>query len=615
MDQTWTEWQHMIKSLNEGPGASSTHIPAKLPAPPPNIPFTPHLERVHHMFLHALKLDVHSLVWPSAWFPGDERLCPLSLHPWLEFPQHQEAMWKKICQAPELVTPWVFPSQTPMQYTAHHLQWYTVHSEDTLKQFAHRTLDDFLAMIIDFMGREDRLRYGFSVRGRLKIDHPSDCCVSVTKFGFQEPAYAVLYIPGYCLTVPELVAGLRTTSPTEALDKEPNTFEEHAANMVIRVIARLYSRMICSGRRYGYIYTGEALVFLHITPEDSSAVEHYLCIPARDVISHGYDTRSHWVRLTALGQVLGFTLQSLAASPPSQEWHDAVYQAYRPLKDDHSVYMPQAPDEIRFRPPVEFIYENSFWPGFWQKNVGDVIVPVFDESPTSESSGRLSDVYKPYCTQACLRGTFEKDILDENCPNVAEHGAERHQISAEDICERMSEQLRKNRYTGFQQLHIIGRTCYLLKVTLLSHGYTMLIKATGASKSHRIHAELRNYQNLMPLQGSQIPVCLGMFSPKIPYWYHGVDMRYMLLLSWSGIRTDQDAVVEVCQYLEQETQKLEGTLQEHGVVQKDTSFRNVLWNPTSQSFVMIDLEDLKWLNGTPEGSERHGSQQTQSNTD
>ncbi|CAG8085312.1 unnamed protein product [Penicillium nalgiovense] len=551
MDQTWTEWQHMIEGPDEGPaiqGASSSHIQFTLPASQPNIPLIPHLESVHHMFLHALKIDARSLVWSSAWFPEDDRLCPLSLDPWLEFPQLQEATWKKIRKAPELVNSWVFPSRTSMHYTAHHLQWYTVHSEATLKQFAHRTLDDFLAMIIDFMGRQDTLRYNFSVRGRLKFDHPSDCCVSVTKLGFQEPAYAVLYIPSFCLTVPELVAGLRATSPMGAFNKEPDTFEEHAT--------------------YGDPRDREALVFLHITPEDSSAVEHYLCVPGRDVVSHGYDSHSDWVRFTALGQVLAFALQSLSASPPSQEWQDAVYQSYRPLKNDHSVNMPKTPGEVRFRPPAEFIYENSVWPGFWRKLVGDIIVRVFDESPTSESSGRLSDVYKPYCTQTCLRGTFEKDMLDENCPNVAEHGTERHQISTEEICERMNEQLRENRYTGFQQLHIIGRTYYLLKATLLSHGYTMLIKATDAIAG-------------------------------IPNSFY---MRYMLLLSWSGIRTDQDAILQVCQYLEQETQSLELTLQEHGAVQKDASFRNVLWNPTSQSFVMIDLEDLKWLNGTPEGS-------------
>ncbi|KAJ6143203.1 hypothetical protein N7471_002656 [Penicillium samsonianum] len=617
MDQTWTEWRHLIEGID--PATTEPEAPRRiqftlaenqLSSPPPNIPLIPHLLSVHHAFAQALRINVGLMIWPEAWFPGDDRLCPLYLRPWIQFPQLQEEMWKKILNASELVNACVFPPQSSIQYTAQILQWYTVHSEETLKQFAHRTLDDFLALIVNFIEHEDTLRYRFNVRGHLKFDRPRDCCVSVTKFGFEEPAYAVLYIPSFCLTLPELIAGLRATSPMQSFDKEPNTFEEHATAMVVHAIVRIYSRMICSGRRYGYIYTGEALVFLHIPPRDSSAVEYYLCVPGRDVVSLDYDPHAKWVRRTALGQVLAFALQSLAATPPSQEWHDEVYQSYRPLEHDYSIFMPQAPDDLRFRAPAEFMYENSFWPRFWA-NLLDTIITTDYESCGSEST-ELSDICKPYCTQACLRGTFEKDVLDENCPNVAQHGTERHQINSQEICDMMNEQLRENRYRGFQQLHIIGRTCYLIKATLVSHGYTVLIKATGTRQSRRLLVELSNYQNLMPLQGYQIPVCLGMFLPKIPYWYHGVEMNYMMLLSWSGIRTDQHATLESRQYLELEKWKLEDKLQEHGVVQKDAAFRNVLWNPTSQSFVMIDLEDLKWLNGTPEGSKRHGSQDTQS---
>lgn len=205
-------------------------------------------------------------------------------------------------------------------------------------------------------------------------------------------------------------------------------------------------------------------------------------------------------------------------------------------------------------------------------------------------------------------GTFEKDLLDQNCPNADQHGVVKHQISSREICDRMNEQLRANRYRGFQQLHITGRVCYLLKATLLSHGYTMLIKATSMRRSRRIHAELTNYENLMSLQGCQIPVCLGMFSPKIPYWYHGVRMEYMLLPSWSGIRTEEHATLETGQFLEQEMRKLQDKFQE----QRDAAFRNVLWNPMSQSFVMIDLEDLEYVIGVSGGSEGDGSQQTRS---
>ncbi|EKV17431.1 Major facilitator superfamily domain, general substrate transporter [Penicillium digitatum] len=609
MDQISSEWRHMIEDIGEGkarPEASD-----QLPS---SISLIPLLETAHHVFAQAFRINVPLMLWPEAWFPGDDRQCPMWLRPWIQFPQQQEETWNRILHASQLVTASIFPPQIALEHTAQTLQWYPVHSEDTLKQFAHRTLDDYLGTVVNFLEHEDTLRYRFSIRGQLKFDRPRECCVSVAKFGFEEPAYAVLYMPSFSLTVPELVAGLHATAPLDSFDEEPTTFEEHATAIVVHAIVRIYSRMMGSGRRYGYIYTGEALVFLHIPLHDCTIVEYYLCVPARDVDFHGYDPHSNWVRRTALGQVLAFALQSLAATPPSQEWQDAVYQSYRPLEDDYSIIMPQAPDDIRLRPPPEFMYENSFWTRFWENLLQARIPTGHTEVPGLPTSGS-SDFCNPYCTQECLLGTFEKGALDENCPNAAQHGVGRHQISSQEICDMMNEQLRANRYRGFEQLHIVGRTCYLLKASLLSHGYTMLIKATSASRSHKINTELNNYESLMSLQGSQIPVCLGMFSPKIPYWYHGVQMEYMLLLSWSGIRTDQHVTLETSQFLDQEMRKLQDKLQEHGAVQKDSAFRNLLWNPMSQSFVMVDLEDLKWLTRSAKSSEGHESQQAQFNTD
>ncbi|KAJ5185461.1 hypothetical protein N7491_006673 [Penicillium cf. griseofulvum] len=617
MDQTYAEWRHLMDDIGEDPAKPeplTSHIQFTVPPTPSNTPLIPHLESAHHIFSQAFNIDIRLLVWPESWFPGDERLSPLWLRPWIKFPQLQDEMWKKIVDAPEFVNSRIFPPQPSIQYTAQLLKRYTVYSEDTLKQFAHRTLDDFLAIIVDFLEHEPALRYMFSARGQLNFDRPRHCCISVAKCGFEEPAYAVLYIPPVCLTLPELVAGLRAISPVDVFDKEPRTFEDHATAIVVRAIARIYSRMMGAGIQYGYIYTGEALVFLHIDPKDCTAIEYYLCVPSRDVVSHGYDEHSNWVRRTALGQVLAFTLKSLAASPPTHEWHDAVYQSYRPLGDDYSILLPQAPDDIRFNPPSDFMYEDSFWTRFWGNLLQANIQMDDPDSPGSQSSG--SDICRPYCTQACLLGTFERGVLDENCPNVSEHGTTRHQLSSQEICDRLNEQLRENRYRGFQQLHIIGRTCYLLKATLRSHGYTMMIKATSASQSCRIKAELSNYQNLKLLQGSLIPVCLGMFQPKIPYWYHGLQMNYMLLLSWSGIRTDEHTTTfETSQYLEQEMRKLEDVFHEHGVVHKDAAFRNVLWNPDSESFVMIDLEDMKWLKGASQGPKGHRSHQKQSSID
>jgi hypothetical protein len=62
----------------------------------------------------------------------------------------------------------------------------------------------------------------------------------------------------------------------------------------------------------------------------------------------------------------------------------------------------------------------------------------------------LSNIRTVFIQNVLFKGATEACLGTVRLVN----GAERHQISAEDICERMSEQLRKNRYTGFQQLHI-----------------------------------------------------------------------------------------------------------------------------------------------------------------
>lgn len=73
-----------------------------------------------------------------------------------------------------------------------------------------------------------------------------------------------------------------------------------------------------------------------------------------------------------------------------------------------------------------------------------------------------------------------------------------------------------------------------MKATLLSHGYTVIIKATTVEKQHRLQAEVDNYHHLRILQGQHIPVCVGEFQPRVTYWSHGELMAQMMILSWSG---------------------------------------------------------------------------------
>ncbi|KAJ5135762.1 uncharacterized protein N7515_005040 [Penicillium bovifimosum] len=563
-------------------------------------PLLPHLRAVHQTFEHSLRLRIESLIWPESIFPGDICYCPIRLQPWIHFPRLQEEVWNKLLNISSFADAAIFPDDNALRPIAQIVDcWASVFSENTLKYFQHRTVDDFLILIIRALGNDHKLAPLFNIQGELVFDRPGAYGLSIGDMGFEQPICAMLYIPSYWLTVPELVAGLHAMETYHCLRKKPDTYQEHATAMVVHAIIQVFTRMISAGVHRGYICTGEAFVFVNIPPKEPIVLEYYLCVPGQDVPSHAVDADSKWVRRTALGQVLAFTLQLLSASEPSQEWHDKAHSSLQVSQEIYSSLMPKDPDQSRFRPPAKFLYENSFWVQGWGSFLG---IPAPPEGGNL-SSQTTQSTERAYCTMKCLRGTADKELLDEKCPNVAEHGVGRHSISSQEITARLSDQLQQSRDEGFRQLHIIGRTCYLLKATLLSHGYTVIIKATSSDHSHRIKCELRNYKDLILLQGSKIPVCLGMFEPKVPYWYHGTLMRYMLVLSWSGIRTDYELSPEARHFVDREMSVLKRILFDHGAIHRDLVPRNVLYNAATRSLIVIDLEDMKWLQGTVQGSE------------
>ncbi|KAJ5908488.1 hypothetical protein N7495_001170 [Penicillium taxi] len=144
-----------------------------------------------------------------------------------------------------------------------------------------------------------------------------------------------------------------------------------------------------------------------------------------------------------------------------------------------------------------------------------------------------------------------REPLDKKCPNWNLHGGQRHFIGPQEFICRLQYQLTRNRNHGFEQLHVCGRTGNFIKAILLSHGYTVVIKATTIEKQHRLQVEAKNYRNLRSLQGNQIPVCLGSFQPR---------------------------------------------------------WRNILWDDLGGQLIVIDLEDVEWL------KRRRGLKSTSGNT-
>lgn len=188
-----------------------------------------------------------------------------------------------------------------------------------------------------------------------------------------------------------------------------------------------------------------------------------------------------------------------------------------------------------------------------------------------------------------------REPLDKMCPNWKLHGGQRHSIGPQEFTLQLHRQLARGRNLGFEQLHVCGRTGYLIKATLFSLGYTVIIKATTMEKQQRLQAEVDNYHHLRGLQGQHIPVCLGDFKPRVAYWYHGKLMALMMILSWSGTRLQHVIDDENSSFFHQERDKALAVLRSRGLIHGDNEWRNMLWDDLSGRLFVIDLEDVKWL--------------------
>nr|QOD95030.1 HhpR [Paecilomyces variotii] len=659
------------------------------------------LDRCHHFLSRSIRIETDATLTTQ----GDatdpvNRLYPKRIVPWLDFPQLQEQVWTKFDRTAAFTSRPLFPSDNQIDYVVTNIQNRPIYSEASLRNFERDTVDNFVEKVIKALRDDEHLRHEFGIQGRVTFydrANPSGTsmensleqmnlqdtqtpqeqaknrhgksrgrgrgaaqrqkrdgttrrrnrradqfCVHLVADERQIPLYAVEFKAPHKVTIPELVAGLHQMDlARDVIDQEGDTFEFYATRLVAAVVTQIFSYMIDSGVRYGYICTGEAFVFLHIPKDDPTVVQHFLCIPNQDVQE---DDELHLHR-TAIGQVLAFTLQALTAEAPTQEWYDMANGQLKTWEVEYLDVLRQIPETLRKDPPASN-YRPSHWkrdpkihntrsrarcqPGASTPKHSSTEGSGSEEESHSPSTAAASrsrssrgrgnnrkitrgsertrtgrdnkqtsrkdgQSTRPYCTIACIRGIVNRDPLDKKCPNWKLHGNLCHSMGPQEFTRQLHRQLARDRDLGFEQLHVCGRTGYLMKATLLSHGYTVIIKATTVEKQHRLQAEVDNYHNLRSLQGQQIPVCLGTFTPRVSYWYHGELMEQMMILSWSGRRLQHIINDENSRFFHQEREKALAILRSHGVVHGDSEWRNMLWDDLGSRLTVIDLEDVKWL--------------------
>ncbi|OKO92894.1 hypothetical protein PENSUB_12564, partial [Penicillium subrubescens] len=575
------------------------------------------LDRCHVSLSQAIRVETDATLTTQ----GDatdpvNRLYPKRIVPWLDFPQLQEQVWEKFDRTAAFTSRALFPSDTQIDYVATNIQNSPIYSEASLRNFERDTVDNFVEKVIKALQDDEPLRQEFGIQGRVTFydrANPSETslensleqmnlqdartpqrpanarrgrgrgrgrgtaqsqkrdgtgrrrnrradqfCVHLVADERQIPVYAVEFKAPHKATIPELVAGLHQMDlARDVIDQEGDTFEFYATRLVAAVVTQIFSYMVDSGVRYGYICTGEAFVFLHIPEDDPTVVQYFLCIPNQDVQADD-GLRLH---RTAIGQVLAFTLQALAVGPPTQEWHDAAHDKLTTWKVEYLDVLREIPETLR-KDPRASNYRPSHWkrerkrdrkkhntrsrararcqPGASTPKHSSIEGSGSDQESHSPSTAAASrsrssrgrgkncqsttgsertradrdnkqtsrtdrHSTRPYCTIACIRGMVNREPLDTKCPNWKLHGGQRHSLGPQEFTRQLHRQLARDRDLGFEQLHVCGRTGYLMKATLLSRGYTVTIKATTVEKQHRLQAEVDNYHHLRSLQGQHIP--------------------------------------------------------------------------------------------------------------
>ena len=127
----------------------------------------------------------------------------------------------------------------------------------------------------------------------------------------------------------------------------------------------------------------------------------------------------------------------------------------------------------------------------------------------------------------------------------------------------------------------------LFQITLASHGYTFVGKATREVYILALQYEGKIYDRLKSLQGTRVPVYLGNIDLKRLWHNLHVRLIHMLLISWGGKRADkfkgkETLQTEICQF-EDEIERL-------GVRHNDIIPDHVLWNDHIKDIIFIDFE-------------------------
>ncbi|KAF1814806.1 hypothetical protein P152DRAFT_430801 [Eremomyces bilateralis CBS 781.70] len=652
-----------------------------------------YLETCHSVYLAIQVVTNRSLTTQGETTNPTGRIFPRQIIPWDDFAMRQEEIWNALSVGDLFSTP-AFPSKHQMDYVKSMLK--PISSEIGLRYFEHVVVENAVQNLMDRAYTDPLLRRNLDLQGSVTFESHTNLgttddpisqpmehmplgggssdvvasafiperptasntrrkargrgnradqfCIYRTTGGQKVPALAIEYKAPHKLTVDEIITGLESEIQPErdVINHDGRGFDFTAKRLTAAVITQLFSYMIGKSIRYGYVCTGQALVFLHI-PDDPSIVYYSVCLPDQDVMDDD-ETRLH---RTAVAQVLAFILQALRASPPTQSWQDETETLGLWAVEYDDILKDIPATERKRKEPRASPYKPQRWKGFKRSPVrtrsrcqqpnpsagpseedDDPPSPTPNPSRTDgkaapsrgtsshgggnqgqhrgnqQQSGPAtkSDIQsRPFCSQNCLLGLAYGGPTDENCLNADYHGQEH--ISRLEFLRLIRDQLATDRGSDADctPLYLSGARGSLFKVRLSSHGYTLVAKGVEGLDRALLQHENEMYNRLRPIQGKHVPVCLDRIDLVRPYYYDcGVYVHFMFL-SWAGQPlfdcVDQDlkpGINDAVSTMLKAVHKL-------GVLHRDAEPRNILYNTNSGKLMLVDFERAEFYDRRPLG--------------
>ncbi|KAM5441378.1 hypothetical protein MferCBS31731_003449 [Microsporum ferrugineum] len=626
---------------------------------------------------HKLLLAIDIVTDPTRTTQGavtkpTNRMVPSRITIWDTFIEEQMTVWEKLNDHASFFSEKLFPSRHQLMYVRQLITPIT--SEWDLRYYERDTVENHVRRIVDQITENKDLKDALGLQGSVTFESHTNLgktegvsvkpttetgpsttaksntqskkstaitrgqadqfCIYRQEGNAHIPAIAIEYKAPHKLTQAEIEKGLaKEIQPIrDVVGQESDDVEFCCRRLVAAVITQLFSYMVQKGIRYGYVCTGESFIFVYI-PGDPNSVQCALCKPQ--------EVKKDNLQLTAVAQVLAFTIRALTALPISQTWYDTVSELdVWPV--EYSEILEQTPPTARLKqvsplyrgrqprnlPPFGMTLRSrcrssederrltsssssspspSFSlalsrPGIRGQTQKEGTAQSGSDRNPGESSGHkeaggtkrvYNSIYLyPYCSQRCLLALKDGGPLDPLCPNYQDH--QKGRINVEDFRSSIRTQLATDR--GYNPdcgpVYKPGSCGQLFKVRLSLYGYTLVAKGVEYQDLYKLEHELRVYNQLRDLQGECVPVCLGIveLTPGLPQYFDGGVYTHMLFLSWAGesIRKDKksgytlDTVSTAYDALK--------TIHSKGVLHGDAEPRNILWNPIYQRVMIVDFE-------------------------